>query len=84
VGAMSAAGILVMLAVLVALPVAAVLLVPWHWQAAVVWAAAYVLLGIALYLFGRSRLKLRLPTRTLDSLKETKAWAIRRLRSNGR
>src|SRR6266566_1096203 len=72
VGAMAAAGTLVMLAVLVALPVAVVVAVPWHWQAAVV------------YLFGKSRLKVRLPTRTLDSLKETKAWALRRLRSNGR
>src|SRR6266568_2881570 len=61
VGAMAAAGTLVMLAVLVALPVAGVV-----------------------YLFGKSRLKVRLPTRTLDSLKETKAWALRRLRSNGR
>ncbi|HYT11741.1 MAG TPA: phage holin family protein [Candidatus Nitrosopolaris sp.] len=84
VGAMAAAGTLVMLAVLVALPVAVVVAVPWHWQAAVVWAFAYLVLAGVLYLFGKSRLKVRLPTRTLDSLKETKAWALRRLRSNGR
>src|SRR6266699_2009089 len=84
VGAMAAAGTLVMLAVLVALPVAVVVAVPWHWQAAVVWAFAYLVLAVVLYLFGKSRLKVRLPTRTLDSLKETKAWALRRLRSNGR
>ena len=83
-GSIVAAGVLATIAALVALPLAVVEAVPWHWQAALVWAAAYLLLAISLYLFGRSRLKLKLPTKTLDSLKENKEWALRQLRSNGR
>jgi hypothetical protein len=79
-----AAGILAILAVLVALPMLVIEVVPWHWQAAMVWAVAYVLLAGALILFARSRLRWRLPTKTLDSLKENKEWALRRLRSTSR
>jgi hypothetical protein len=75
---------LAVLAVLVAIPVLVVLLVPWHWQAALVWVLAYLLLAAGLALFGRSRLRISLPTRTIASLKETKAWALHRIRSNGR
>ena len=81
---MAFAGLVVTIALLVALPVAVVEAVPWHWQAALVWAAAYIVLAGALYLFGKSRLRLRLPTRTFETLKENKAWALRQLRSNGR
>ena len=75
---------LAVLGVLVALPSLVVWLVPWHWQAAAVWAAAYVVLGVILVLIGRSRLQLRLPPRTLESLKENKEWALRHVRSNSR
>jgi len=84
IGSMAFAGLVVTIALLVALPVAVVEAVPWHWQAALVWAAAYIVLAGALYLFGKSRLRLRLPTRTFETLKENKAWALRQLRSNGR
>jgi hypothetical protein len=84
IGSMAAAGLLITIAVLVALPVMVVEAVPWHWQAALGWVAAYLVIAGALYLFGRSRLRLRLPTRTLETLKENKAWALRQLRSNGR
>ena len=80
----AAAGLLAVLALLVALPVMVVLVVPWHWQAALVWALAYLVVGGGLALYGRSRLTLRLPTRTLGSLKENKEWAIHQLRSNRR
>ena len=83
-GSMAAAGMVVAIALLVALPVAVVEAVPWHWQAALLWAVVYFVLAGVLYLFGRSRLRLRLPTRTLETLKENKAWALRQLRSNGR
>jgi len=83
-GSMTAAGMVVAIALLVALPVAVVEAVPWHWQAALLWAVVYFVLAGVLYLFGRSRLRLRLPTRTLETLKENKAWALRQLRSNGR
>jgi cytochrome c biogenesis protein CcdA len=78
------AGILAMLALLVALPVFVVVLVPWHWQAALIWAGAYVVIASGLALYGRSRLSLRLPPRTLESLKENKDWALHRLKSTSR
>lgn len=80
-------GAAVMLAILVlfvALPVLVVEAVPWHWQAALVWAVTYVAVAGGLYLVGRSRLRLQLPQRTLESLKENKEWAIRQLRSTRR
>jgi Putative Actinobacterial Holin-X, holin superfamily III len=61
-----------------------VFLVPWHWQAAVVWAIAYMVVGAALALYGRSRISLRLPAKTLDSLKENKEWVLRQIRSTSR
>ena len=76
--------VLVALGLLVALPVAVALLVPWHWQAAAVWAGAYVVLGLGLVIIGKSRLRIGLPQRTLESLKENKEWALRRVRSNER
>jgi cytochrome c biogenesis protein CcdA len=80
----ASAGLVAILALLVAVPVTVVALVPWHWQAALVWAIAYLLIAAGLALYGRSRLSLRLPTRTLESLKENKAWALHQLRSTKR
>jgi hypothetical protein len=60
------------------------MLVPWKWEAAAVWVAAYVVIGAGLILLGRARLKVGLPPRTVESLKENKEWALRRVRSNGR
>ena len=77
-------GLLVLLGLLVALPTLVVLLVPWHWQAAGVWAVAYFLLGTGLALYGKSRFAVRLPARTLESLKENKEWALRRMTSTVR
>ena len=83
-GIMGFGGLLVVLAVLVAVPSLVVVVVPWHWQAAVVWIAAYVLLGIGLVFYGKSRLALKLPTKTLESLKENREWALRRMKSTVR
>ena len=77
-------GLLLVLALLVALPTLAVWLLPWHWQAAAVWVGAYLVLGLLLVIIGKARLQLRLPQRTIGSLKENKEWALRRVRSNGR
>src|ERR1700746_1139006 len=77
-------GLLLVLALLVALPTLAVWLLPWHWQAAAVWVGAYLVLGLLLLLLGKARLQLRLPQRTIGSLKENKEWALRRVRSNGK
>ena len=83
-GMMAFGGLVLLLGVLVAVPTIVVLLVPWHWQAAAVWAVAYVVVGIALILIGKTRLRFQLPTRTLGSLKENKEWAIRHVKSNSR
>lgn len=77
-------GLLLLLAVLVAVPVVVVELVPWHWQAAVAWLAVYVVLGLVLVLIGKARFSFKLPTRTIDSLKENKEWALRQIRSRAR
>jgi uncharacterized membrane protein YqjE len=78
------AGLLAILAVLVALPVLIVVLVPWHWQAALVWVVAYALIAGGLAVYGRSRFSLRMPSRTIESLKENKEWALHQLRSTRR
>jgi putative superfamily III holin-X len=83
-GLMAFGGLLVLLAVLVAVPSLVVILLPWHWQAAAVWIGAYVLIGALLVLAGRARMRISLPPRTVESLKENKEWALRRVRSNGR
>jgi len=84
VGLMGFGGLLLVLSLLVALPSLVVILVPWHWQAAAVWVAAYMVLGLVLVSIGKARLQLRLPPRTIESLKENKEWALRRVKSNGR
>jgi preprotein translocase subunit SecF len=81
---MAAGGLLAILAILVAVPVVIVMLVPWHWEAAAVWAVVYAVLAAGLALYGRARLQITLPAKTLASLKETKTWALQRLRSTGR
>ena len=80
----AAAGLFAILALLVAVPVLVVALVPWHWQAALVWVATYALLAGGLALYGKSRLSLRMPSRTIESLKENKEWALHQLRSTKR
>lgn len=83
-GLIAFGGVLLALGVLVALPTLAVWLVPWHWQAAAVWLGGYVLIGLVLVAIGKSRIRLQLPPRTIESLKENKEWALRRVKSNGR
>jgi hypothetical protein len=83
-GVIALGALLAMLAILVALPVLVVMLVPWKWEAAAVWAGAYLVIGLVLVLAGKARLQFRLPPKTIESLKENKEWALRRVRSNGR
>ena len=82
-------GLLCILALLVAVPVAVVLLIAFGWTAvaviaAAVWAAVYLVVGIALLVVGKARLRIGLPSRTIASIKETKTWALHRLRSTTR
>ena len=83
-GLIAFGALLLLLAVLVAAPSLIVILVPWHWQAAAVWIGAYVVIGAVLVLIGRARMRISLPPRTMESLKENKEWALRRVRSNGK
>jgi uncharacterized membrane protein YqjE len=76
--------LLVMLAVLVALPVLLIVLWDNHVLGAAIWAGGCALLGLALLTAGRLALRLQPPRRTLTSLEETKEWALRQIRSNGR
>jgi uncharacterized membrane protein YdjX (TVP38/TMEM64 family) len=77
--------VLVLVAVLVALPVL-LLVVLWdnHVLGAAIWLAGYVVVGLVLLLVGRLLLRLQPPRRTLSSLEETKRWALRQIRSNDR
>ena len=83
-GLMAFGALLTVLAILVAVPVLVVMLVPWKWEAAAIWVAAYLIVGLVLIVIGKARLQLKLPPRTMESLKENKEWAIRRVKSNGR
>ena len=84
VACIAAAGLLAILALLVAIPVLVIALVPWHWQAALVWAVAYILIAVGMAFYGKARLSLRMPSRTIESLKENKEWALHQLRSTKR
>jgi uncharacterized membrane protein YqjE len=80
-GILVTGGLLVVLAVLVALPVVLVTVLPWHWETAVVWTVLYLVAGGAGLLIGRSMLRLEPPRKTLAALKETREWVIQRMRS---
>jgi len=83
-GLMAFGALLTVLAILVAVPVLVVMLVPWKWEAAAIWVAAYLIVGLVLIVIGKARLQVKLPPRTMESLKENKEWALRRVKSNGR
>ena len=78
------AAILAGIVLLVAVPVIIVVAVPWHWEAAVVWAVLYALIAAGLAIYGRVRLRVSMPQKTITSLKETKEWAVQRMKSAGR
>jgi hypothetical protein len=84
IGLLAFGGLLLALALFVALPVFLVLLWDRHVLGAGIWLAACVVLGAALLLAGRLALRLEPPRRTLATLEETKRWALRQIRSNDR
>jgi len=83
IGLMVVGGLLLILTVLVAVPVGIVMAFD-SWIAAVVWVAFYAVLAAILILFGKSRLKIKPPERTIASLKETRAWVLHQLTTNGK
>ena len=84
VGLLSFGGLLVLLAVLVAVPVLIVLWSENRVLSAIIWIAVYVVAGAILMLVGRLMLRLEVLRKTLTSLEETKRWALRQIRSNDR
>jgi hypothetical protein len=84
IGLLAFGAVLLALALLVALPVFLIVLWENHVAGAAIWLGAYVLAGVVLVLVGRQVLRLQPPQRTLASLEETKAWALRQMRSSGR
>lgn len=83
-GMLAGAALLGMLALLVALPVLVIVLVPAHWVAALAWVVLYAAAAALLALLGRSRLALHAPPRTIASLKETKAWVLHQLNTSSK
>jgi uncharacterized membrane protein YqjE len=83
-GAFAVAAMLIIVTLLVAIPVLIVVAVEPHWPAALAWIVVYLLAAGGLALLGRSKLRIAIPERTVNSLKETKDWALRQMRSPGR
>lgn len=83
-GLLAAAGGLIMLGIFVMVPVLVVVWRPQHLYWAAGFAGGYVLVGLLMALVGRLLLRIQPPRRTLESLKETKEWALRQMSSNGR
>jgi uncharacterized membrane protein YqjE len=83
-GAFAVAAMLIIVTLLVAIPVLIVVAVEPHWLAALAWIVVYLLAAGGLALLGRSKLRIAIPERTVNSLKETKDWALRQMRSPGR
>jgi hypothetical protein len=84
IGMFAGAAILGSLALLVAIPVLIVVIVPAHWIAALAWVVLYGAAAAVLAVIGRSRMRLEAPPRTLATLRETKAWLLRQLNTRGR
>lgn len=84
IGAFAGAGLLAIIALLVGIPVLIVVLVEAQWIAALVWIVLYLALAGGLALYGRSKLRIEVPQVTLNSLKETRNWALRQIKSPGR
>lgn len=83
-GTLAAAGLLALLALLVGIPVLLVVTLSPHWLVALIWIVLYLALAGGLALFGRSRLRIGLPEKTVNSLKETRNWALAQMRSPGK
>lgn len=83
-GLFAGAATFALLALLAGIPVLLVVALPWHWQVALVWVVLYLGGAAAMALIGKSMLRVGPPQRTLESLKETKEWALQQVRSSSR
>ena len=82
-GSLAASGVLAAVAVLVGIPVWAVMLSSRRRLAAGLWVGLYLGAAAGLAGFGRSRLRLEPPKKTIASLKENGEWIAQRIRSSG-
>lgn len=64
---------LLFVVLLVAGPVIALVLLPWHWEVALGWGVVYLGGAVVLALIGVKLFKAK-PQRTMDSMRETKEW----------
>ncbi len=83
-GALAGAGLLALIALLVAVPVLLVITISAHWLVAVIWIVLYLVVAAALALFGRGKLHIGIPEKTVNSLKETRNWALQQMKSPGK
>jgi putative superfamily III holin-X len=71
---------LVGVALLVAVPVLLMALLPWHWEVAAGWLVVFLVAGAIAIPLGRSGLRLGMP-RTVAVAEETEQWLLRQIRS---
>jgi len=72
------------IALLIGIPVLIVVLVDAQWAAALVWIIIYLAIAGGLALYGRTKLRIEAPQLTINTLKETRNWALRQIKSPGR
>jgi uncharacterized membrane protein YqjE len=84
IGAFAGAALLAIIALLIGIPVLIVVLVDAQWAAALVWIIIYLAIAGGLALYGRTKLRIEAPQLTINTLKETRNWALRQIKSPGR
>ena len=82
-GSMAGAGLLGGIAVLVGIPLWAVMLSRKRARATGIWVGLYLGAAAGLASFGRRRLQLHRPEKTIASLKENSQWIAQRIKSSG-
>jgi len=83
-GMMAGAALLLVTAVITAVPVLLVMLFEPHWLVALIWIIVYLIAAGSLGFVGFKRLQLKAPPKTLGTLKETKAWVLHQISSSSR
>lgn len=83
IGLMTAGAFFLVLGLFVTVPVL-IIAISGSWIAALIWVLLYLVGGGLAALVGWSRLKLKPPERTIASLKETRAWLVSQLTTNGK
>jgi hypothetical protein len=80
-GSLAMGAALIATAMVVGIPVLLVVILPWHWEVAAIWIVLYLLVGALAVLVGKARLRIAVPPKTLEALKENREWVLRQIRS---